>query len=388
MMPQRQIWRYVVAAAVVAVAAVVALVGFIYWSDNEAHRRNTNGVQLREFEAVVGIDSEKPLTPLESAVMRNARARLVTDSDLSYEESLEELARQKGLYRVELSPVDLDERYRQTLRESVYFDLPPARSWLSSGPIPSMSFPDAHASHPAAVALYTADQSGPYCSGVVIGPRAVLTATHCVCGPPLVEARLGEVTAPRREALASLAIAQMFHKSTCNEWFKDGDLAVVRLRSNVPKTILPARLPTEQDYKAFDAQARKIIISGYGPFQARTGRRLGGAAVVASHSCSETVKVWPNSAPISAAEHYKCLPSREIVIDRSLHPQRRSTGTCTGDSGGPGFADGTGEDTISPILLSITSRSVPGQTGCSEASILVRLVSNDVAWIKSNASLQ
>jgi hypothetical protein len=203
----------------------------------------------------------------------------------------------------------------------------------------------------------------------------------------LVEARFGSETAPRAEAESSLGIAGVRTRAiSCDRYFDNGDLGIVTLKSDAPESISSANLPTHADYARLDAQPRLRIV-GYAPHAGLVGRRLGGNAIIASHDCSGMVKVTTQGKSVqrSAAEHYRCLEDRELVIDRTLTPGRRASGTCAGDSGGPGFLMGMSFEDGSTVLT-VTSRSVPGQRGCSDASIMVRLTDDDLQWIHENAA--
>ncbi len=196
--------------------------------------------------------------------------------------------------------------------------------------------------HPSVVVLKVVDGGGDTyrCTGVVIAPRLVLTAGHCLEG--VVSGKVG--FGPLDDATATWTDVTEF--VTHPQWRASSgghptqnDLALVKIASQ-PEGIAAARLlPAALAIQQSDVGAVSIEFVGYG----RTETGGGGTRL-------------RSSAPLQ----YACLAAAECTWWRNVlafayvapaafcHP-RANAGTCKGDSGGPAFITRDGQEFVAGI---------------------------------------
>lgn len=210
------------------------------------------------------------------------------------------------------------------------------------------------------------------CSGVLVAPRVVITAAHCVLPPshsqspcstathvcPAQDVRTGSPATVRIERV-------MVHPGYLCEGFPD--LAVLILEAELTQ-VQPAVFATHAEI----AGAGAVVVCGYGSNSmfgvGGNGVRRGADIRITSHDCS----CEPNS--IRHAEH-GCHCGHELVAKSSIPPGLKGNAdTCFGDSGGPAFVYAIRGESPRPYLAAITSRAllVKDDVYCGWGGIYVR----------------
>ncbi len=188
--------------------------------------------------------------------------------------------------------------------------------------------------HPAVGAFINA--SGPFCTGTVVGKRAVLTAAHCVEGVRAnrVAFVLG-ASAFQPEAL--VRITQLVPHPRYDGARLTNDIAVAVLAEDAPVSPIPLNT------QALDAGwvGRTLLHVGYGASNGRTGAGSGTKRSVAM--------------PITA------------IGGTQFAYGDRTRNTCFGDSGGPALLEGAGG---SASVVGVTSY---GDQTCTQFGVDTRV---------------
>ncbi len=199
------------------------------------------------------------------------------------------------------------------------------------------------------------DSRGGFCSGTAIARDLVLTAAHCVARPANYRVRVSkdggitEVETTRSHPGFSMA-NYVRNRATA-------DVALVKLKSPLPASIVPASLGGTRRV----AVGEMMIVAGFGSTQDGKEQGIG----------------EPRMAPLVVTGQPGSLQIR--LYDPATRNERAGLGSCTGDSGGPAFGrkDADGGELMGVVSWSTAPKN---EAGCGGLTGLTPLL-NYRAWI-------
>ena len=195
---------------------------------------------------------------------------------------------------------------------------------------------------------------GGVCSGIVLAPRTILTAAHCVAGGTDIRVHWKDGgAAPVLIAPASVTLHPGYDGQAIAARRRSIDMALLRMASPLPQRFTPATL--------FDGElpraGSRITLAGYG---------------VSREGEAETTGTY-RSAALTAVEPYG--PGKLLLWAQDAKAAGKSgAGACQGDSGGPMVSD-------SALIVAVSSWSTgPAGRRCGLLSQGV-LVAPQRSWI-------
>lgn len=218
--------------------------------------------------------------------------------------------------------------------------------------------------------------AGGYCTGTVIGSRAVLTAAHCVCElgstiavvvEQIPQALSGTVIRTRLPDCAAYKRADKPQRRALLQ--THGDMAVLRLDRDVSVYGVAAAR-----FGGSIIAGQFYTIVGYGKTDSSPdtpGKKMYGRIVAISCTAEDATRKG-------------CRPGTEFLgVGEIPASDGITTDACSGDSGGPVFVAG---DSQPPTLVGVISRPVGAR--CGEGSIYGALDDATIAWIGEAESRQ
>lgn len=168
--------------------------------------------------------------------------------------------------------------------------------------------------------------SAGFCSGIVIGRSAVLTAAHCV--PPGADLRIhypDDGPAPVLRAVSGVVRHPGYRPDAIRRRERSIDLAIVRLAEPLPDRFTPVSVGDAGPVEA----GMRFRIAGFGVTREGDGR---------------------SSGRLREAQLTARAPLSKVLL-WAEDPSHAGAGACTGDSGGPVF-DVSGTDAVALTLWS------------------------------------
>jgi secreted trypsin-like serine protease len=193
--------------------------------------------------------------------------------------------------------------------------------------------------------------NGSFCTGTALSRDLVLTAVHCLArGADYKLVEFGG-TQPKLKDIAHIVRHPQFTARGMTTHRGTADVALVRLAAPLPAAIVPAALGDVRDIKVGD----RFTVVGYGITRSgdpRSGGKIRSATLVATGK--------PDSMDVR-------------LTDPATGNKRAGRGACTGDSGGPVFADDSGQPAVAGVISWTTGPNyTPGCGGITGMTPLAR----------------
>jgi secreted trypsin-like serine protease len=190
-----------------------------------------------------------------------------------------------------------------------------------------------------------------FCSGVIIAPRVILTAAHCVRGARGIAVYLPGPGQPKLHIARRIAVHPGYVANAIKLRKRSVDLALVQSGEALPQSLSPAIIGQYMDVKA----GATFRIAGFGL------QREG---------------VESSAGTLRAAKLIVRPPLSDVLL--WLRPLTgTASGACTGDSGGPVFT----ADSSALVAITVWARG-KGKKRCGDLTQAVR-VAPQRSWINT-----
>ena len=204
--------------------------------------------------------------------------------------------------------------------------------------------------------------AGGSCSGVLIAPRAVLTAGHCVRTPRdrVRRVRSVRIGNPNAETQRVRVASVVVHPNYAAARPESGhDIAVILLRDAAHAS--PVSIMTAAEEEGI----RRIRVMGFGITRARARRtRL-------------------REASLHLLSPFQCFSGPvERMAETRMCGASPEAGVCPGDSGGPVFAQVGGVQK----LIGIISLGIDNAARCTESAMVMTRASAFRDWVAQTAT--
>jgi hypothetical protein len=247
------------------------------------------------------------------------------------------------------------------------------------------------------VALAYESSSKPFCSAVLILPRVMLTAAHCVCDTSMQFAVFGIVIDDPTNITIPIDHQQIYDGVRCKgsgvseeaqaRSLVGRDIALLFLEADVPPNVAqPSALPTTELATDLYASGNKNLVvvgfgytelvPGNGDWLADNKRKTYGITAILSPDCTGMQSDQPDQ------DVYGCVAGKEILA-KDDHP----VGPCWGDSGGGAYmlVNRLNSNGNMAVLVGLNSRPILHyETKCGDGAIYTSLTPEIVRWIDTN----
>ncbi len=248
-----------------------------------------------------------------------------------------------------------------------------SKSFIVGGKVPDGMSPALHST--VALVKSEGQSLSTVCSGILVAPRLVLTAAHCV-----------ELSKTKLSLLFGMADTDMpaktveiessyTYKRDGSRFFPNFDIAWVKLREDAPAPWKPVELlRSSAALESIEGQADKILLAGFG----RT------ASVCKNSECmGRLFEVWTRLEHFFNEAHFVNL----LVIGPNP-----GHGTCNGDSGGPAFVRLKDRWLLAGILNGksplLNSPKLWEKGVCESGEAIYNFAGAYVDWIESSSGIK
>lgn len=206
---------------------------------------------------------------------------------------------------------------------------------------------------------------GELCSGVVIQPRLVLTAAHCVLGGGRFNVTyLDDQLRRRNIRVANVVAHETFLPGRTPSTQPGVDLAMIRLSEPLPASIRPVTLGGSL------GAGERVSIAGFGLGQ--EGRRQSARTLRQSN--------------LTSAGSYTSGNSVMVAVDSQNLGQAPGAGACKGDSGGPIMRGGAGSAELVGIVSWSSGPASQRVRSVCGGFTAITPVADHSSWISRTAS--
>lgn len=243
---------------------------------------------------------------------------------------------------------------------------------IVGGSIPAQGTP----TRASTVALVKNDRGAlsSLCSGVLVAPRLVLTAAHCVeSSKTKLSVFFGENDSDPKGRLVEIE-KSLTYKKDGSRFFPNFDIAWVKLAADAPAPWKPIELLRSSSVlQGLEGQTEGILLAGFG----RT------ASVCRDANCMGKL--------LEVKTHLKHFFNEAHFVNLLVIGPNPNHGTCNGDSGGPAFIQHEGRWLLAGILNGksplLNSTNLWENGVCESGEAIYNFTGAYVDWIESTSGI-